>query len=650
MEIKEKSINTLRILSVDMIQNANSGHPGMPLGCSPMLYILFSNFLKFSNNNINWINRDRFILSNGHGCALLYSLLYLFNYNMTMNDLKNFRKLHSNTPGHPEKNIKNMIDVTTGPLGQGIANGVGMAIAYKNLSEKFNKNDCVIFNNKIYVSCGDGCLMEGITNEAMSLAGHLKLNNLIILYDDNKISIDGSTDLTFTENTFDKYNAMGWNVLVVEDGNNDLVSINNKINIAQNSNKPVLIMIRTTIGYGTSKENSEKSHGTPIGEEDIINLKLNCNFDPTIDFYIPYDVMVHFNNLISQKNYNYTEWCNTFEYYKKSYIEDYNILKNFITNKINSLNSLPTFTDNDKSMATREISGLCLQSIHTHIPQLIGGSADLSPSNNTKIGNVLDFNNYSGKYIHYGVREHAMCAIANGISTCGFIPYVGTFLVFITYCIGAIRMAALSKHQVIYILTHDSIGLGEDGPTHQPIESLTILRSIPNLLTFRPADGKEVVGTYEQALTTKDKPSAIILSRQKLPQLVFTNSNMVCMGGYTLKKGENIILIATGSEVSLAINVMKELEKDGLSVGVVSMPCCELFDIQSKEYKEQVLPLNIIKISIEAGSTLGWYKYANYCIGIDTFGSSGDGDEVMDYFGFSVKKIKDKINLFIKFI
>jgi transketolase len=483
--------------------------------------------------------------------------------------------------------------------------------------------------------------MEGISNEAMSLAGHLKLNNLIVLYDDNKISIDGSTDLTFTENTKDKYIAMGWDVMVVEDGNEDIETLNYTIGQAKSSDKPVLIMVKTNIGFGTSKENSEKSHGSPLGDNEIELLKIKFGFDPNKKFNIPDDVKDHFNNLVAHKSNNYIEWYHNFEVYKRTFINEYNELKNIIEEKI--IIDLPVFSVGDKDMATREISGICIQKLYKKIPQMIGGSADLSPSNNTKIDPVLDSNNYNGNYIHYGVREHAMCAIANGLSTCGFIPYVGTFLVFITYCLGAIRMSALSKHQVLYVLTHDSIGLGKDGPTHQPIESLTILRSIPNLLTFRPADAKEVCGCYEQALRATDKPSALILSRQKLPQLVSTYSKMVSFGGYTLKKGNNIILIATGSEVSLALKVMVELENEGMSTGVVSILCCELFDIQDKVYKDNTLPKNIMKVSLEAGSTIGWHKYADYCIGIDNFGLSGPGNEVMEHFGF-----KDEIkNFFI---
>lgn len=633
------NINTLRLLSVDMIENAKSGHPGMPLGCSPMLYILFSRFLSITSKNPLWINRDRFILSNGHGCSLLYSLLHLLEFNISIDDLKNFRKINSITPGHPEMNLSNGIEVTTGPLGQGIANGVGMAIGMKNLASRFNTN-IEVFNNKIYVSCGDGCLMEGISNEAMSLAGHLKLDNLIILYDDNNISIDGTTDLTFTEDVTMKYKAMGWEVFCVEDANENFDDIISVFEKSIKSIKPVLIRFKTKIGYGSNKEGSEKSHGSPLGPEAVVNLKNKFNFDEKLKFYIPDKVKENFKNICKLKFGLYEEWVKNYNIYMNKYPEKFKELQQFYKMDIDD-NLFPKYDFNDNPMATRQTSGKCLQSIYNSIPQLIGGSADLSPSNNTMIDTAIQSNNYNGRYIHYGVREHAMCAIANGLSNCGFIPYVGTFLVFINYCLCAIRMSALSGHKVIYILTHDSIGLGEDGPTHQPIESLTILRSIPNLLTIRPADGNEVSGAYKVALKAKNKPSCLCLSRQKLPHLEYSDINSVLLGGYTMIKGKDIIIVATGSEVSLAIDIIKEL-KD-INCGLVSMPCCELFDIQTTEYKKTVLPDNIIKLSIEAGSTIGWYKYVDHCIGIDTFGASGSGNEIMKYFGFD----KEKIILFI---
>ena len=644
------SVNTLRILSVDMVQNANSGHPGMPLGCSPMIYILFKNFLNFNPYDVNWINRDRFILSNGHGCALLYSLLHLFDYNIKMEDLKKFRKLGSITPGHPEKNVTEGIEVTTGPLGQGFANGVGMALAIKHLQSRFNNNEIKLFTNKVYVMCGDGCLMEGIVNESASFAGHQKLNNLIVLYDDNMITIDGSTNLGFTENTKLKYEALGWEVYEVEDGNEDLNSINLMLEKAQNSEKPVLIKVKTSIGFGSNKEGSEKSHGSPLGQDSIKELKEKFGFPVDENFFVSNEVRENFDTIKKYKIEKYNNWQMLYNNYQELYSEKFRELENMINNKLPNLNILlPKFNYNDKSLATRQISGMCLKNIFKDIPQLIGGSADLSPSNNTVIDIGIQSDDYSKRYIHYGVREHAMCGIANGLSTCYLIPYVATFLVFITYCLGSIRLSAQSKHQVIYIFTHDSIGLGEDGPTHQPVESLTILRSIPNCLVLRPADGNEVSGCYKIALENNYGPSCLCLSRQSLPQLEGSSIELVKNGAYILyetsiDKDLDLIIIATGSEVSLSLNTIKELEKKGnFKARLVSMPCMELFDIKDDNYKNNILPKNVLKVSIEAGVTSIWYKYVDKCIGIDSFGESGKGSEVMDYFGFSVKKIENQL-------
>lgn len=669
-----KSINTLRLLSVDMVENAKSGHPGMPLGCSPMMYILFKNFINLHPLDTTWINRDRFILSNGHGCALLYSILHMYKYNISIDDLKKFRQLGSITPGHPEKNITPGIEVTTGPLGQGFANGVGVALAMKHLGSKFNTDNMKIINNKVYVMCGDGCLMEGITNEAASLAGHLRLNNLIVLYDDNMITIDGSTNLGFTENTKDKYIALGWNVLEVMDGNLDLESINNSLEIAQSSEKPVLIMVKTKIGFGSEKEGSEKSHGSPLGEENVKKLKEKFNFPIDKKFYIPDDVIKSFEISLEEKIRSYENWYDLINQYEKKNPEKFKEFNNIINGVMpDLLQLLPKFNVSDKSLATRQVSGMCLQSIYQHIPQLIGGSADLSPSNNTVIDTGIQYTDYSRRYIHYGVREHAMCAIANGMSTCYMIPYVATFLVFINYCLASIRLSALSKHQVLYILTHDSIGLGEDGPTHQPVESLAILRSIPNCLVFRPADGNEVSGCYNYALDNKIGPSCLCLSRQSLPQLEGSNSGLIGNGGYVLYEKKNniekllisgssdstsysinckhfdVIIIATGSEVSSCYNVIKSLEKDNIYARLVSMPCVELYDRQSEQYKNLMLPKDILKISVEAATTTMWYKYADHCIGIDGFGASGNGKEVMDYFSLSEIKIEYEIRNILKF-
>lgn len=636
-----RCINTLRLLSVDMIENANSGHPGMPLGCAAIIFILFKNHLKFNPDEPEWINRDRFILSNGHGCALLYSILHLFNYEISLDDLKNFRKLGSITPGHPEKNVTPGIEVTTGPLGQGFANGVGMAIASKHISSRLDNKNSELFNNKIYVMCGDGCLMEGISNESASLAGHLKLDNLIVLYDDNKISIDGSTELSFTENVQKKYESIGWEVLIVESADEDLLSINNAINNAKKSDKPVLICMRTKIGFGSDKEGSEKSHGAPLGVESTKKLKNIFKFDEEKSFYVEEKVKKYIDEIVKTKKDNYQIWNKSFNY------KDYNKIISSLDEIDNEIKGIEDDIISDKPLATRQISGLILKELSKKVKNLIGGSADLSPSNNTVIDKGIQKDNYERRYIHYGVREHSMSAMANGISTFGLIPYVGTFLVFINYCLASIRLSAISKHHVLYIFTHDSIGLGEDGPTHQPIESLTVLRSIPNSLTFRPADGRETIGCYSEALNQKDKPSCICLSRQSLPQLSGTKSNMVSKGGYTIYQKSNndkldLILISTGSEVHLCLEVAKELSSI-INVRVVSLPCVELFDSQSNDYKLEILPKNITKISVEAGSTLGWFKYADYCYGIDCYGSSGKGNDVMNYFGFSNKKLLEYI-------
>lgn len=626
MNIENKVINTLRTLSIDMIEKAKSGHPGMPLGCAPMMFILWCKIMNFNPEVPLWNERDRFILSNGHGCALLYSMLFLLGYNYSLEDLQNFRQLHSKTPGHPEYNKSMGIEISTGPLGQGIANGVGMAIASKKLG----------INNNIYVMCGDGCLMEGISYEATSLAGHLQLNNLIILYDDNKITIDGSTELTFTENTKDRFRALNWNVLEVADGDTDTIDIYNKLLIAKSSkDKPTIIFVNTTIGFGSLLAGKSSSHGAPLGIENTKQLKKYFNFDENKTFFVDYDVKEYFNNLTIDKIKYYNE-----------YIQFNKSIK--INNNYNEIiNNLQNIKNSEKNYATRESSGLCLNILENNLDNIIIGSADLGESNKTLVKTyIFDKDNFNGKYLHYGIREHAMCSIANGISTYGVVPIVSTFLVFITYCLASIRMASLSKHKVIYIFTHDSIFLGEDGPTHQPIESLTILRSIPNLQTIRPCDTNEVSGAYQMALEY-DGPCALILSRQVLPNIKSSNSEFIKNGAYIiyeLSEKLDLIVIATGSEVSLALDTIKYIEKKyKKNIRLVSMPCTQLFDNQDNTYKEYILPKNIIKISIEAGSTLGWYKYADYVYGIDRFGESGKINDLKEEFGMTVDKFSEFI-------
>ena len=596
--LEEKIINTLRILSIDMVEKANSGHPGMPLGCAPTMFILWCKIMKFEPY------RDRFILSNGHGCALLYSMLHLLGYDYTIDDLKNFRQLNSKTPGHPEFNPLLGIEVSTGPLGQGIANGVGMAIAYKKLN----------IPNHIFVMCGDGCIMEGITYESTSIAGHLCLNNLVILYDDNGITIDGKLDIAYSENTKNRFISMNWNVLEVLNGDTDLKDIYEKLNLSTYSDKPTIIFIKTTIGYAALNSGTSSTHGAPLGKDNIKHIKRFFNFDENKSFVVDDDV----------KNY--------FTHFKKPTLYEY---KNDYTECIKELKTCK------KDGSTREMSGMCLNIMANHINNIIIGSADLSESNKTNINiKNISKSDYNNKIIHYGIREHAMAGIANGLSTCNILPIVSTFLVFITYCLASIRMSALSNHKVIYIFTHDSFLLGEDGPSHQPIESLTILRSIPNLLVFRPCDMNEVSGVYQYVLN-HNGPSCVILTRQSVINIPNSIQNIE-KGAYIIYEPDNIelIIISTGSEVSLSIEVAKILK----NTRVVSMVSCELFDIQNSEYKNALLPSNIKKISIEAGTTIGWYKYANYTYGIDTFGKSGNKTDLKEYFGFTSLHIIDFID------
>jgi transketolase len=624
-----KIINTLRLLSVDMVDKANSGHPGMPLGCAPAMFVLWCKIMNYNPENPLWEYRDRFVLSNGHGCALLYSMLFLLGYDYTLDDLKNFRQIHSKTPGHPEYNKKLGIEISTGPLGQGIANGVGMAISSKKKG----------IDNNIYVMCGDGCLMEGVSYEAASLAGHLGLNNLVILYDDNGITIDGKTDITFTEDTRSRFLALNWNVLEVVNGDTDINDIYEKLVTAKQSTyKPTIIFIKTTIGYGSIAAGKSSVHGAPLGQTNTQNLKEYFGFDKTKSFFVDEDVQTYFDEFKKQKVLLYNE-------FNANNTTTTTTTTNDVSNVINEIDKIK---NQEKDYATRESSNIVLKKIAELLPDIIVGSADLAESNKTMVTNThINKNDFSPKYLHYGIREHAMCSIANGISSCDIIPVVSTFLVFITYCLAPIRMAALSKHQVIYVLTHDSVFLGEDGPTHQPVESLTILRSIPNLLTIRPCDVTEVSAAYQIALEYNG-PTAIILSRQTLPNLQNSCSLKMKKGAYIAyeptetNQPVNLIIVATGSEVHLAIEIAKKLD---IKCRVVSMPCCELFDKQDCFYKEEILPKNVKKMSLEAGLTSGWYKYVDFTYGIDQFGESAKMVDIKNHFGFTL----DKIVEFIKY-
>lgn len=649
MNIENKAVNTLRMLSVDQIENANSGHPGLPLGAAPMAYALFKNHLVRDSKDLNWKNRDRFVLSAGHGSALLYSLFYLFDYGLSLDDLKNFRQLDSKTPGHPEYGHTRGVEATTGPLGQGIAMAVGMAIAEEKLAALYNKDDLKLVDHYTYALVGDGCLMEGISNEASSLAGTLKLDKLIVLYDSNKISIEGSTDLAFSENVCDRYKALGWDTFVVHDGN-DLDEINAAIEEAKKSDKPALIEVKTKIGYGSPREDSAKAHGEPLGKEDRKSTREFFGL-PDEDFYVDEDVKAHFQKIVEENTARVNEKKKIEEEYAKKYPKEYeDYLAAFNLEKKELLED--SYYDSfDKDMATRAISGEVLNKIAKDNIHIFGGSADLGPSNKTMLKGEEYFSadNRLGRNITFGVRENAMGAITNGILLHGGLrTYASTFLVFSDYLKPTIRLAALMNLPNVYIFTHDSIGVGEDGPTHQPIEHLAMLRSIPGIVVIRPADGRETAASLNLAFNSKNTPFVLALSRQNLPQLE-NSSRDIYRGAYIIKKEEGElekIVIATGSEVSLAIEAAEGLK----GVRVVSMPSMEMFDAQSSDYKEEILPSNITKrISLEALSSFGWHKYIGMkgmAISIDTFGASGKGAEVFERFGFTKENIRRKIQEF----
>jgi len=654
LEIEQLAINTIRCLSMDAVQKANSGHPGMPMGCAPIVFILYTKFLKHNPENPKWLNRDRFILSAGHGSMLLYSILHLTGYKISLEDIKNFRQWGSITPGHPEYGLTPGIETTTGPLGQGFANAIGMAVAHAFLASKFNKEDIKIIDHFIYGICSDGDLMEGISHEAASFAGHNKLGKLIFFYDDNGITIDGKTSLSFSENISLRFESYGWHIQKIDDVN-DLSSIEKAIINAQKDERPSLIITKTHIGFGSpNKQDSESSHGSPLGEKEVelTKKKLNWNYDE--QFFIPNEVKEYFNGFKAKFKSYEDEWNNLFSEYEKKYSSEAKLFLDLMNRKYSDewKNNLPYFENDGKKIATRQASGQVINSIAKYLPTLIGGSADLTPSNNTLIKNEENFSsqNYSGRNFHFGIREHAMGSICNGIALYGgIIPYAGTFLVFADYMRPAIRLASLMKLKVIYIFTHDSIGLGEDGPTHQPIEHLASLRAIPNLIVIRPADANETVQAWKTALEIKNHPIALILSRQGLSvldQKKFNSAEDLNKGAYILKDFGNepeIILMASGSEVSLAVQSAENLFKEGINSRVVSFPSWELFEMQSLEYKEKIFSSKIkARISIEAGISQGWEKYVGEygkSISIETFGASAPEKILFEKFGFTVDKV-----------
>jgi transketolase len=607
------------------------------MGMAPVAHVLFNRIMNYNPKNPKWINRDRFVLSNGHACMLQYAVLHLAGYALTMSDLKNFRHIDSITPGHPEAHDTPGIEVTTGPLGQGFANAVGLAIAQHHESAEFNRPGFEIINNHTYVFMGDGCHMEGVASEAASLAGHLQLGNLIAIYDDNHISIDGNINCAFTEDVNKRMEAYGWHVETVGDGDHDLDSIEAAIKKCQAvKDKPSMIKLRTTIGFGSKLAGTGGVHGAPLKKDDIIQVKEKFGFNPEETFAVPQAVYDLYHKKSAEGAALEAEWNQLLEKYSAEYSAEAADLKRRLTGKLPEgwEKSLPVYTPEDKPVASRKLSEIVLTKIHSVIPELIGGSADLTGSNLTRWKDAVDFQppstglgDWSGRYIRYGVREHAMGAIMNGLAAYGsLIPYSGTFLNFVSYAAGAVRLSALSQVRVIWVATHDSIGLGEDGPTHQPIETLAHFRALPNCMVWRPADGNETSAAYYIALTSQHTPSIIALSRQDLPQLQNSTIQSAIKGGYIVHDEEkaDIILVSTGSEVGICVDTVALLkEKHNIRAKVVSIPCFEVFDLQSKEYRLSVLPDGIPSMSVEVMSTMGWERYTHEQFGLNRFGASG---------------------------
>lgn len=652
-------INTIRMLAVDAVQKANSGHPGMPMGAAPMAYVLWTKFLKHNPRNPLWPDRDRFVLSAGHGSMLLYSLLHLTGYDLTLDDLKLFRQWRSKTPGHPEYGHTPGVETTTGPLGQGFANGVGMAMAERFLASRFNRPDFPIVDHFTYAIVSDGDLMEGISHEAASLAGHLKLGKLIYLYDDNHISIEGSTDITFTENRLGRFKAYDWHVQQVEDGN-DLKAIKKAIRKAQaETERPSLIAVRTCIGCGSpNKENKASAHGEPLGAEEVRLTKENLGWPLEPAFYIPKEAQKVFRKAVKAGGKKEKQWEALLAFYQKAYPELAEEYKRIMAGDLPEGwdQAIPSFPADVKGTATRAASGMVLNALAAKVSNLIGGSADLAPSNKTEIKGSKDFQagTFNQRNVRFGVREHVMGSIMNGLALHGgIIPYGGTFLIFSDYMRPPIRLAAMMGLRVIYIFTHDSIGLGEDGPTHQPIEQLAALRAIPNLTVIRPADANETAEAWRTTLKNQTGPTALVLTRQNLPTLdrsQMGSADNLAFGAYVLKKAEGakeeLILIATGSEIPIAIEAMEELKIRGIPSRVVNMPSWELFEQQPKEYHDQVLPPEIkARLAIEAGSPMGWHQYVRdqgAVIGLNHFGASAPDRVLFEKFGLTADRVVEK--------
>ncbi|HKG68585.1 MAG TPA: transketolase [Segetibacter sp.] len=662
-DIEQLGINTVRVLSIDAVQKANSGHPGTPMGIAPIGHVLWAHTMNYNPNNPEWPNRDRFILSAGHACMLQYSFLYLTGYDLSLDDIKNFRQLHSKAAGHPEFGLINGVDVTTGPLGQGFANGVGFAIAQKHLAARYNKPGFDLFDYRIYAICSDGDIMEGVTAEAASLAGHLKLGNMIYFYDDNHISIEGDTALAFNEDVAKRFEAYGWHVQEVSDGN-DLKALTEAVrNAQQETERPSLIKVRTHIGFGSpNKVDKASAHGSPLGEDEVKLVKKGFGFDPEQFFDVPDEVIKYYRAKGDEGMELEQKWNDLYHSYKEKYPELAAQYDQERSTKLpeNWKDNLPVFSAADGKVATRKASGKVLNAIAASLPSLVGGSADLAPSTDTNLDKYSSFTaeDRSGRNFHFGIREHGMGAALNGIAlTKGMIPYGATFLIFSEYMRPPIRLAAIMKIRPIFIYTHDSIGLGEDGTTHQPVEQLISLRSIPNLVVIRPADANETAQAWRVAIEHSGGPVALVLTRQNIPvldQQKYTSAAELEKGAYILSDSENepdIILIGTGSEVSLLMQTQEKLKEESISARVISMPSWELFEKQDESYKEKVFPKTMKKrLAVEAGSTLGWHKYITDegdIIGMTTFGESAPAEELYKEFGFTVDNVIKKAKALI---
>ncbi len=668
-ELDQRCIDTLRFLAVDAVQKADSGHPGMPLGAMPMAYALWDRFLKYNPRNPGWTDRDRFVLSAGHGSMLLYALLYMTGYDLSLDDIKQFRQWGSRTPGHPERGHTPGVEVTTGPLGQGLGNAVGFAIAEAQLAARYNRPGHAVIDHRTWVIASDGDLMEGVASEAASLAGHLKLGKLNVLYDDNYVTLAAGTDITFTEDRGARFAAYGWHIVHVDDGN-DLDAIDAALRAARDeTSRPSLILVRTHLGYGSPEQDSFKAHGSPLGEADVRKTKQNLGWPVEPDFLVPDDALAHMRKAVDRGAELEQQWNDGFARYAQAN----QALAAELERSLHSAlpdgwdSDIPVFPADAKGMATREASGKVMNAIAPKLPALTGGSADLDPSTKTALKGLGDFNpplqagedaqgsdgggwSFAGRNLHFGVREHAMGSIANGIAAhAGCIPYTATFLIFSDYMRPPMRLAALSQLHVIHVFTHDSVALGEDGPTHQPIEQLANLRAVPNLTVIRPGDANETAIAWRVALETREAPVTLVLTRQAVPTLDRTRmaaADGLRQGAYVLDDGEGdpaVILIASGSEVHLIVEAAQHLRETGLAVRCVSMPSWELFDAQPREYRDSVLPPTIrARLAVEAGATQGWSKYvgdSGDVIGIDHFGASAPGDVNLREFGFTVEEV-----------